>query len=94
MLIGIFFFPFWRSSQEPGRAEADFGRLDAKTVVRNVYILFSRSEIPIAAEGQEIMDLVDDSTPLPPWFTEGDLSTYGALYEKSGFRTALQVPYR
>ncbi|KAF3451510.1 hypothetical protein FNV43_RR07605 [Rhamnella rubrinervis] len=80
--------------QEPGRAEADFGRLDAKTVVRNVYILFSRPEIPIAAENQEIMDLVDPSTPLPPWFTEEDLSTYGALYEKSGFRTALKVPYR
>lgn len=80
--------------QEPGRAEADFGRLDAKTVVRNVYILFSKSEIPIAAENQEIMDLVDPSTPLPPWFKEEDLAAYGALYEKSGFQTALQVPYR
>ncbi|KAF8031298.1 hypothetical protein BT93_D0482 [Corymbia citriodora subsp. variegata] len=80
--------------QEPGRAEADFGRLDAKTVVRNIYILFSRSEIPIAAENQEIMDIVDPSTPLPPWFTEGDLEEYGSLYRKSGFRTALQVPYR
>ncbi|KAK1556557.1 hypothetical protein Q3G72_007582 [Acer saccharum] len=48
--------------QEPGCAEADFGRLDAKTVVRNIYILFSRSDIPIAAENQEIMDLVDAST--------------------------------
>ncbi|GMY37311.1 bifunctional epoxide hydrolase 2-like [Fagus crenata] len=52
------------------------------------------SEIPIAAENQEIMDLVDPSTPLPPWFTEEDLAAYGALYEKSGFQTALQVPYR
>ncbi|XP_022142308.1 bifunctional epoxide hydrolase 2-like isoform X2 [Momordica charantia] len=81
----------WR---EPGRAEADFGRFDAKTVVRNVYILFSKSEIPIAQENQEVMDLVDPSTPLPPWFTEEDLATYGALYEKSGFETALKVPYR
>ncbi|XP_062016965.1 uncharacterized protein LOC133733344 [Rosa rugosa] len=81
--------------QEPGgRAEADFGRLDAKTVIRNVYILFSRSKIPIAAENQEIMDLVDSSTPLPPWFTEEDLEAYGKLYEKSGFQTALQLPYR
>nr|POE96096.1 epoxide hydrolase b [Quercus suber] len=48
----------------------------------------------MAAENQEIMDLVDSSTPLPPWFTEEDLATYGALYEKSGFQTALQVPYR
>ncbi|KAL5070642.1 hypothetical protein RYX36_021529 [Vicia faba] len=78
----------------PGRAEADFGRFDAKTVVRNVYILFSKSEIPIADENQEIMDLVAPDTPLPSWFTEEDLATYGALYEKSGFRTALQVPYR
>ncbi|XWS15717.1 hypothetical protein CRYUN_Cryun34aG0026000 [Craigia yunnanensis] len=86
-----FYISRWR---EPGRAEADFGRFDAKTVVRNIYILFSRSEIPIAAENQEIMDLADASTPLPPWFTEEDLATYGALYEKSGFKTALQVPYR
>ncbi|KAL4309952.1 hypothetical protein GQ457_01G019600 [Hibiscus cannabinus] len=86
-----FYISRWR---EPGRAEADFGRFDAKTVVRNIYILFSRSEIPIAAENQEIMDLVDPSIPLPPWFTEEDLATYGALYEKSGFKTALQVPYR
>lgn len=81
----------WR---EPGRAEADFGRFDAKTVVRNVYILFSKSEIPLAQENQEVMDLVDPSTPLPPWFTEEDLATYGALYEKSGFDTAMKVPYR
>ncbi|GKV45848.1 hypothetical protein SLEP1_g52883 [Rubroshorea leprosula] len=40
------------------------------------------------------MDLVDPSTPLPPWFTEEDLAVYGALYEKSGFRTAMGVPYR
>ncbi|XP_073150640.1 epoxide hydrolase 2-like [Henckelia pumila] len=80
--------------QEPGRAEADFGRLDAKTVVRNVYILFSKSEIPIASENQEIMDLVEPSDPLPHWFSEEDLAVYGELYEKSGFRTALQVPYR
>lgn len=80
--------------QVPGRAEADFGRFDAKTVVRNVYTLFSKSEIPIADENQEIMDLVAPDTPLPSWFTEEDLTTYGALYKKSGFRTALQVPYR
>ncbi|KAI3456308.1 hypothetical protein Pfo_012971 [Paulownia fortunei] len=86
-----FYISRWK---EPGRAETDFGRLDAKTVVRNVYIMFSKSELPIAHENQEIMDLVEPSTPLPYWFTEEDLATYGALYEKSGFRTALQVPYR
>ncbi|MCD7459936.1 hypothetical protein HAX54_042351 [Datura stramonium] len=82
----------WR---EPGRAEADFGRFDTKTVVKNIYILFSGTEsVPTAEENQEIMDLVQPSTPLPPWFTEEDLAIYAALYEKSGFRTALQVPYR
>ena len=40
------------------------------------------------------MDLVEPDTPLPSWFTEEDLATYGALYEKSGFQNALQVPYR
>ncbi|XP_059277677.1 uncharacterized protein LOC132031790 [Lycium ferocissimum] len=88
-----FYISRWR---EPGRAEADFGRFDAKTIVRNIYILFARSdEMPIANdEKQEIMDIVLPSTPLPPWFTEEDLAIYGALYEKSGFQTALQVPYR
>lgn len=78
----------------PGRAEADFGRFDVKTVVKNIYILFSRSDVPIAEEDKEIMDLVDSSTPLPSWFTEDDLSNYAALYEKSGFSTPLTVPYR
>ncbi|KAI3741141.1 hypothetical protein L1987_58808 [Smallanthus sonchifolius] len=81
-------------TREPGRAEADFGRLDAKTVVRNIYILFSGYELPIATENQEIMDIVDPSTPLPPWFTEEDLSAYGTLYQKSGFLNSLKVPYR
>ncbi|KAI3947569.1 hypothetical protein MKW92_016812 [Papaver armeniacum] len=80
--------------QKPGRAEADFGRLEVKNVIRNIYILFSKSEIPIAPEDKEIMDLVDESHPLPPWFNEEDLSAYASLYEKSGFHTALQVPYR
>ncbi|XP_056177560.1 uncharacterized protein LOC130141003 [Syzygium oleosum] len=83
-----------RRWQEPGRAEADFSRLDIKTVIRNIYILFSGSELPVAGDDQEIMDLVDASTPLPPWFSEEDLAAYASLYEKSGFRFALQVPYR
>ncbi|KAH9621799.1 hypothetical protein KSS87_017802 [Heliosperma pusillum] len=50
-----FYISRWR---EPGRAEADFGCFDAKTVVKNIYILFSKSEIPIAKENQEIMTIV------------------------------------
>ncbi|XP_038704256.1 bifunctional epoxide hydrolase 2-like [Tripterygium wilfordii] len=78
----------------PGRAEADFGRLDVKTVIKNIYTLFSSSKVPVASPDQEIMDLVDSSTPLPPWFSEKDLQEYASLYEKSGFRFPLQVPYR
>lgn len=63
-------------------------------MVRNIYILFSGTEPPTARDDQEIMDLVDPSTPLPPWFSEEDLAAYASLYEKSGFRFALQVPYR
>ena len=73
--------------QEPGRAEADFGRFDVKTVIRNIYILFCRSELQVASDDQEIMDLVDPSTPLPVWFTEEDLKVYSSLYENSGFHT-------
>ncbi|RDX74857.1 Bifunctional epoxide hydrolase 2 [Mucuna pruriens] len=80
--------------QEPGKAEADFGRFDVKSVIRNIYTLFSGSEIPVAGDDQEIMDLYNPSAPLPSWFSEEDLATYASLYEKSGFRYALQVPYR
>jgi len=80
--------------KEAGRAEADFGRFDAKTVVRRMYILFSRPESPMAKEGQELLDMVDSSAALPSWYTEEDLEYVGGLYEKSGFRTALKVPYR
>ncbi|KAL6643485.1 hypothetical protein ACP70R_018251 [Stipagrostis hirtigluma subsp. patula] len=83
-----------RTSGEPGRPEADFGRYDVKRVVRTIYVLFSRSEIPIAKEDQEIMDLADLSTPLPKWFTEEDLDVYASLYEKSGFRYPMEMPYR
>ncbi|KAG6479200.1 AB hydrolase superfamily protein YfhM-like [Zingiber officinale] len=86
-----FYVHRWR---EPDRAEADFGRFDVRRVIRTIYILFSRSEIPIAEPGQEIMDLADSSTPLPPWFTEEDLNAYAALYQKSQFRFPLHIPYR
>ncbi|TKW19672.1 hypothetical protein SEVIR_4G035800v4 [Setaria viridis] len=86
-----FYIKRWR---EPGRAEADFGRYDVRRVVRTIYVLFARAEIPVAKEGQEIMDLADLSTPLPEWFTEEDLDAYAELYEKSGFRYPLKMPYR
>ncbi|KAH7545968.1 uncharacterized protein LOC107424812 [Ziziphus jujuba] len=86
-----FYISRWK---EAGRAEADFSRFDVKTIVRNIYILFSRSEIPIAKKDEEIMDMVDSSTPLPPWFTNEDLATYATLYENSGFDSPMQVPYK
>ncbi|KAJ1410620.1 Epoxide hydrolase-like [Sesbania bispinosa] len=85
-----FYITWW---QEPGRAKANFGRFDVKSVIRNIYILFSGSEVPVVGDDHEIMDLFNPSTP-PPWFSEEDLATYASLYEKSGFRFALQVPYR
>ncbi|KAK6264755.1 Alpha/beta hydrolase fold-1 - like 10 [Theobroma cacao] len=85
-----FYISRWK---KPGRAEADFSRFDVKTVWRNIYILFSRSEIPIAEKGKEIMDLVDPSNPFPPWLTNEDLTTYAKAYEKSGFSSPMQVPY-
>jgi hypothetical protein len=62
--------------------------------VHNIYTPFSISEIHIAGEIQVIMDLVDSCIPLPHWFTAEDLAICGALYDKSGFETVLQVPYR
>ncbi|XP_055807043.1 uncharacterized protein LOC129875842 [Solanum dulcamara] len=78
--------------QEPGRAKADFGRFDTETIVKNIYILLSESALPTAMYDEEIMDLVDPSTPLPAWFTE-DLANYASLYENPGLQTALQVRF-
>ncbi|OMO65134.1 Epoxide hydrolase-like protein [Corchorus olitorius] len=80
--------------KEPGRAEADFRRFDIKTIWRNIYILFSRSEIPIADKGKEIMDLVNPSTPLPTWLNDEDFTTYAKAYEQSGFSSPMHVPYK
>ncbi|RLN00344.1 bifunctional epoxide hydrolase 2-like [Panicum miliaceum] len=77
--------------QEPGRAEADFGRHDVRRVVRTIYVLFAGADVPVAKEGQEIMDLADESAPLPEWFTEEDLDVYASLYHKSGFRYPLKM---
>jgi len=33
--------------QEPGRAVVNFGRFDVRSVIRNIYTLFSGSEIPL-----------------------------------------------
>ncbi|XVF27669.1 hypothetical protein REPUB_Repub14bG0128600 [Reevesia pubescens] len=85
-----FYISRWK---EPGRAEADFRRFDVKTVWRNIYILFSRSEIPMAEKGKEIMDLVDPSSPLPAWLNDEDFSTYARAYQRSGFSSPMQVPY-
>ncbi|KAF8691508.1 hypothetical protein HU200_040655 [Digitaria exilis] len=67
----------------------NFGRYDVKRVVRSIYVLFSRSKIPIAKE-----DIADLLPPLPEWFTEDDLAVYASLYEKSGFRYPMEMPYR
>lgn len=80
--------------QEPGRAEADFARFDTRTVVRNIYIMFSGNELPTAKDDEEIMDIVHPSTPLPSWFSDDDLQIYTSLYEKSGFVAPMQIPYR
>ncbi|TXG47353.1 hypothetical protein EZV62_026647 [Acer yangbiense] len=85
-----FYISRWK---EPGRAQADFSRFDVKTVWKNIYILFSRSEIPIADKDKELMDMVDPSSPLPPWLTNEDLAIYTSLYENSGFDSPMQVPY-
>lgn len=65
-----------------------------KTVWRNIYILFSRSEIPIAEKDKEIMDLVNPYTPMPPWLSNDYLTVYETSYEKSGFDSPMQVPYK
>jgi hypothetical protein len=75
----------YRNLEEPKLTLVD----GIKRVVRTIYILFSSSEIPIAKEDQEILDLADLSTPLPE-----DLAAYTSLYENSGFRYPLKMPYR
>lgn len=78
----------------PGIAEADFGRFDVATVIKRIYILFCNSQMPIASDTENTLDLVKASDPLPYWMTEEDLQVYAGLYENSGFGYPLEVPYR
>ncbi|KAF9590337.1 hypothetical protein IFM89_033863 [Coptis chinensis] len=43
--------------------------------------------LPFVLPDQEIMDLVDPSTPLPSWFTEEDLANYATLTWLEGYGT-------
>ncbi|KAH7425410.1 hypothetical protein KP509_11G052700 [Ceratopteris richardii] len=78
----------------PGVPEVDFARFDATTVVKKIYTLFCNKEMVIAAENEQILDLVKDSDPLPKWMTEEDFKVYGKLYDNSGFGYPIEVPYR
>ncbi|KAK1569241.1 hypothetical protein Q3G72_034276 [Acer saccharum] len=89
-----FMIPGPMSLQIMDKLPKGFYILRWQTVIRKIYILFSGSELQVAGDDQETMGLADPSTPLPPRFSEEDLSVYTGLYENSGFRTALQVPYR
>lgn len=40
------------------------------------------------------MDMVDPSSPPPPWLTSEDVASYTSLYKNSGLESPLQVPYR
>lgn len=79
---------------EPGVPEADFGRFDVATVIKRIYIMFCNSGMPIASENEQTLDLVKPSDGLPEWMTEEDLQVYADLYQKSGFKYPMEVPYR
>ncbi|EFJ15496.1 hypothetical protein SELMODRAFT_118464 [Selaginella moellendorffii] len=96
--LGIPFGGFKRPTEEgfygnrfgvPGRAEKDFARFDAATVLKNIYMLFCR----FAGPDEEIMDLVTTSDPIPSWLTEEFIKVQSELYEKSGFECPLCFTY-
>ncbi|CDO96712.1 unnamed protein product [Coffea canephora] len=77
--------------KDPQKAKDEFNCLDPKAIVRKIYILFSQDEIPETCDGENNLDLIDDSL-CPSWITEDDLTFYGTWYERTGFSTALKVP--
>ncbi|KAG5034676.1 hypothetical protein JHK87_009586 [Glycine soja] len=52
------------TTKEAGRAEADFVRFDVKSVIRNIYTFFSRSEIPITGYFSNIIRTNDPQRTL------------------------------
>lgn len=80
-------------TQQPGRADADFGRFDVRTVFTSIYKLFCKSDIPVATESQEILDLVHPAEPLPSFLSKEDVEVFVEHYEKSGFSNPVRASY-
>ncbi|KAJ7568145.1 hypothetical protein O6H91_01G020700 [Diphasiastrum complanatum] len=73
-----------RRFQEPGRAEADFGRFTAKTVLKK-FILLQNYNAICAPTNKEILDILEVPKTLPPWVTEEDFDYMGLQFQRSGF---------
>ncbi|KAJ7537911.1 hypothetical protein O6H91_11G027600 [Diphasiastrum complanatum] len=73
--------------QEPGRAEAEFARLDVKTVMKKFFVFFSQNNLA-AKEDQDLLDVVEEPETLP-WISEDELNQYVVKFRKSGFTGAV-----
>ncbi|KAJ7531002.1 hypothetical protein O6H91_14G028100 [Diphasiastrum complanatum] len=73
--------------QEPGRAEAEFARLDVKTVIKKFFVFFSKNNLA-AKEDQDILDVVEEPKILT-WISDDELNHYAIQFQKSGFTGGL-----
>ncbi|MEU7161096.1 alpha/beta fold hydrolase [Streptomyces chrestomyceticus] len=84
---------YWNYFEEPGVAEAEFGKDLDRTFRRLLYgASGDRPQPPappLVPPGGGFLDLAADPDPLPGWLTEEDIAAYVAAFGRSGFTGGL-----
>ncbi|WP_030020148.1 alpha/beta fold hydrolase [Streptomyces monomycini] len=84
---------YWNYFEEPGVAEAEFGKDLDRTFRRLLYgASGDRPEPPVpplVPPGGGFLDLAADPDRLPGWLTEEDIAAYVAAFGRSGFTGGL-----
>ncbi|TDT42700.1 pimeloyl-ACP methyl ester carboxylesterase [Streptomyces sp. BK208] len=84
---------YWNYFEEPGVAEAEFGKDLDRTFRRLLYGASGDRQQPpappLVPPGGGFLDLAADPETLPGWLTEEDITAYVTAFERSGFTGGL-----
>ncbi|MFJ2767092.1 alpha/beta fold hydrolase [Streptomyces sp. NPDC087300] len=82
---------YWNYFEQPGIAEAEFGKDLDRTFRRMLYGASGDRPLsgppgpPLVPEGKGFLDLAADPERLPSWLTEEDIAAYVTAFGQSGF---------